>query len=108
MKVIITSFQDVSESYSFPDQAPSLWWKDLTTELKHYSNYAGQLYDETVDFRKQNIECYFDEGKDTDTYEVHVLSIGSKIVMVEAAILLSLNLVFLKALQCSPTLYLLL
>lgn len=66
----ILILKDVAESYSFPGEEPSLWWKDLSTELAHYTAYARQLREETVQFRKDNIECYFDEGNKLDEYTI--------------------------------------
>ena len=67
--------QDVAETYTLPDAAPSLWWRDLSNELDHYTKYSSQLFEETKQFRKDNIECYFDEGRDTDVYVVQKLSL---------------------------------
>ncbi|XP_018021128.1 uncharacterized protein LOC108677420 [Hyalella azteca] len=66
MHIIV--LQDAAESYTFPDTAPSLWWRDLSTELAHYITYSRTLYDQTLQFRRDNIECYFDEGGSTDKY----------------------------------------
>merc|ERR1719369_69681 len=68
--------KDAAENYSFPNQAPSQWWKDLSHEIGHYDNYSQALYNETITFRKANIQCKLDTGLFHDTYTMTDLVTG--------------------------------
>jgi len=62
--------KDVAETYTFEGEAPSLWWGDLSREVEHYDLYSQELFAETVQFRKDNIECYFEADNKLDQYTV--------------------------------------
>jgi len=66
--VHIMILKDAAESYSFPNQKPSQWWQDVSSEIAHYDEYSQQLHNATVGFRQNEIICNIKKGFEHDTY----------------------------------------
>ncbi|KAG0712793.1 hypothetical protein GWK47_017675 [Chionoecetes opilio] len=60
--VHILILKDAADSYTVTNGDVSRWWVDLSNELKHYIEYGIWLEKETMKWRNNKIDCFFDKA----------------------------------------------
>jgi len=65
--VHLTILKDLAETYS-TDTEQSQWWQDVSDATTHYDDYSQKVYNQTIAFKKQNINCVLDKGPYHYTY----------------------------------------